>query len=131
MIQALEDEKKTKAEELDTAKADKATAQEEIAQKSQDLSTTSATLLDDQEYLKDLAAKCEEKSKAWDQRTKGRSDELNALTTAVGIIKGIGGGEEGEFLQKKARGHWRHVHPVALPVVAEAATADVAEEDTE
>merc|ERR1719463_981974 len=36
----------------------------------------------------DLTAKCEAKSKEWDQRSSMRQDELSAITEALGIIKG-------------------------------------------
>lgn len=78
--------KKSKDKEYEDAKAEKASTAETITQKSGDLSTISATLLDDQEYLKDLHAKCEDKSKMWDSRTEVRSSELTALTQAIQII---------------------------------------------
>jgi len=99
VIEALEKEKESKTKELEDAKSDKAAAQELIAEKSGELSTISATLLDDQEYLKDLAAKCDEKAKAWDQRTSARSDELSAITQAVSIIKGL---QKEDFIQIQA-----------------------------
>merc|ERR1719181_1609957 len=52
-----------------------------------ELTETSATLTDDQNYLKDLTEKCNAKSKEWDQRSQMRQDELTALTTALTIVK--------------------------------------------
>merc|ERR1719437_396744 len=54
---------------------------------SSELSTVAATLLDDQEYLRELSAMCSDKATTWDQRTKVRQDELAALTAALEIIK--------------------------------------------
>lgn len=88
LMQDLEILLKQKNVELDDAKKDKAKTQEEIATASQDLSVTSAMLLEDQEYLKKLSSMCSEKAKTWDQRSKARQDELAALTAAIGIVKG-------------------------------------------
>jgi len=98
-VSALEEEKETKTKEMEDAKANKATAQETIAEKSGELSTVSSTLLDDQEYLKDLSAKCNEKAKLWDERTSARSDELGAISQAMSIIKGVMPKKEGDFVQ--------------------------------
>jgi hypothetical protein len=65
----------------------KAAKHASIAESSEDLSTTSATLLDDQEYLKELSEICTEKAQTWDARSQVRQDELSALTAAIGIIK--------------------------------------------
>merc|ERR1719420_1172104 len=79
--------KRKNAELEDTNKA-KSETQEEIGATSAALTTVAAVLLDDQEYLKELAAMCELKAKTWDQRTQCRQDELSALTAAISIIKG-------------------------------------------
>merc|ERR1719456_727048 len=44
------------------------------------------TLADDEQYLKDLTAKCELKAREWDQRSNMRKNELAALATALGIM---------------------------------------------
>merc|ERR1719281_357888 len=68
----------------------KRTAQktENIAKSSGDLTATQAVLTDDQQYIKDLTAKCELKSKEWDQRSQMRQDELTAISTAITIVSG-------------------------------------------
>jgi peptidoglycan hydrolase CwlO-like protein len=53
-----------------------------------DLTATQAVLTDDQQYIKDLTAKCELKSKEWDQRSQMRQDELTAISTAITIVSG-------------------------------------------
>jgi chromosome segregation ATPase len=45
-------------------------------------------LNDDNTYLKDLTGQCELKAREWDQRSKTRNDELEALGKAIGIISG-------------------------------------------
>jgi len=70
------------------AQAKLADASKELGAQSQDLTMTSATLTDDQAFLKETTANCNSKAKSWDQRSKTRSDELTALTTALFIVKG-------------------------------------------
>jgi len=77
----------TKNREIATNKAEKAKATEEIATASQDLTVISATLLDDKAYLKELSTMCTNKAKTWDARSKVRTDELSAITAAIGIIQ--------------------------------------------
>jgi len=78
----------TAQKNLEGAEETRATTTKEIASTQQDLTKTLAQLHDDQAYLRDLTAKCEDKSKEWDQRSKMRQDELSALTEALAIIKG-------------------------------------------
>eukprot|EP00928_Gymnodinium_smaydae_P039284 TRINITY_DN2685_c0_g3_i1.p1 TRINITY_DN2685_c0_g3~~TRINITY_DN2685_c0_g3_i1.p1 ORF type:complete len:755 (-),score=204.24 TRINITY_DN2685_c0_g3_i1:65-2329(-) len=78
---------KRKNSDLETAKKHKAMKQQEIASASAELTTVAATLLDDKQYLAELASMCSDKAKTWDQRSQIRSDELSALTSAIGIIK--------------------------------------------
>lgn len=79
-----------KAKNLELSQTQKARDDKiaEIASDSQKLSTTSADLLDDQEYLNELYKSCSQKAGSWDKRSQVRSDELSALTAAVTIIKG-------------------------------------------
>merc|ERR1719482_2300997 len=78
----------TAEKNLERAEQRRATVSKEISAANQDLTTTLAQLHDDQAYLKDLTAKCEDKSKEWDQRSSMRQDELSAITEALSIIKG-------------------------------------------
>lgn len=52
-----------------------------------DLVKAQEQLQEDEEYLKDLTAQCEEKAKDYDQRSAMRGDEVEALSQAVKIIK--------------------------------------------
>merc|ERR1719230_2202444 len=78
-----------KAQTLAMEQAKKARDQkiEDIGTASQELTTVSATLLDDMEYLDELNTICSQKAKTWDQRTKLRANELTAITQATGIVK--------------------------------------------
>mmetsp|Transcript_107905 Transcript_107905/g.315477 ORF Transcript_107905/g.315477 Transcript_107905/m.315477 type:complete len:779 (+) Transcript_107905:89-2425(+) len=89
LVQEKENLLKQKNLDLDNARRDKASTQDEIATHSQDLSVTSATLLDDQQYLGELSRMCSDKAKTWDQRSRTRQDELSALTAAIGIVQGF------------------------------------------
>jgi len=60
---------------------------EDIGTASQELTTVSAQLLDDMQYLDELNTICSDKAKTWDQRTKLRANELTAITQATGIVK--------------------------------------------
>jgi hypothetical protein len=87
-MQAKSSELKSANLDLDKTKKAKAATVTEISEKSGELTTVSAQLLDDQEFLKELAKTCEAQAKTWDQRTSMRADELAALTEAISIIKG-------------------------------------------
>lgn len=86
-MQEKSDHVKAKTQELDDSKKEKSITSEQIASDSQELSTISADLLDDKDYLSQLAEICVAKAKTWDQRSQVRADELTALTAAVEIIK--------------------------------------------
>merc|ERR1719408_525054 len=116
----------TAEKNLERAEERRATVSKEISSANQDLTTTLAQLHDDQAYLKDLTAKCEDKSAEWDQRSTMRQDELSAITEALGIIKGTVAAKTTEktvrFVQQKAV-----VKPHA--VVEDSEDSDDAEEE--
>merc|ERR1719265_2573579 len=88
---ALKQEKldfiKAKNLELDEARASKEKTTSAISMATEELTTVSADLLDDKQYLKELAKLCEARAKTWDARSRVRADELSALTSATTIIK--------------------------------------------
>merc|ERR1719507_837145 len=77
--------KKLNHELLETKK-EKAKTIASIETDSEELTSVAATLLDDQEYLKELSQMCHEKALTWDQRSKLRQSELAMLTEVIGII---------------------------------------------
>merc|ERR1719331_3512982 len=113
----------TAEKNLERAEQRRATVSKEISSANQDLTTTLAQLHDDQAYLKDLTAKCEDKSNEWDQRSTMRQDELSAITEALGIIKGTVASKTTEktirFVQQKAA-----VKPHAVVVDDDSEEAD-------
>merc|ERR1719235_2052737 len=86
-IQDRTDFVKAKTLAMDQAKKDRDQKIEDIGTASQELSTVSAQLLDDMQYLDELNTACSEKAKTWDQRTKLRANELTAITQATGIVE--------------------------------------------
>jgi len=80
--------KKKAEDDLSDSKKKRAKTIEELNTASKDLSVISAQLLDDMEYLKELSQLCSDQAKTWDQRTKTRAGELQALTAAITIVKG-------------------------------------------
>jgi len=53
-----------------------------------DLQQTEASHAADQNFLDDLTVKCEDKAKAWDQRSSTRTAELTAISEALELLKG-------------------------------------------
>jgi len=60
----------------------------EIAQHREDLITADGLLKDDEVYLKDMTARCEDRANDYDQRSAMRNDELTALNGALKVLKG-------------------------------------------
>lgn len=87
LMQEKTDLVKRHKQDLDEARKDKAKTTEEIGAASEELSTTSAQLLDDKQYLSELAEMCRNTAKTWDVRSKVRADELSALSAATTIVK--------------------------------------------
>merc|ERR1719421_639066 len=79
---------KAKNVELETAKKNRDDVIAQIEAASEELSTVSAQLLADQEYMMELSKMCHEQAVTWDQRTQMRADELSALTSAINIVGG-------------------------------------------
>merc|ERR1719158_1493489 len=98
-MQSKTSAKKSAEGDLDKAKKAKSATVTAIEEKMGELTTVSATLLDDQAYLKELAATCEATAKTWDQRSSMRADELSALTEAISIIKGTVTAKSGKTIR--------------------------------
>merc|ERR1719271_2140641 len=87
LMQKETDLVKAKTLAMNEAKQERDQKIEDIGTASQELTTVSADLLDNMEYLDELNTVCSEKAKTWDQRTKLRANELTAITQATGIVK--------------------------------------------
>jgi len=57
-----------------------------------DLAATQSALHEDQKYLKDLGANCQQRAVDWEVSTKSRAEELKALAEAKRIISEMTGG---------------------------------------
>merc|ERR1719160_1319180 len=79
---------KAKNVELESANKERDDVIAQIEEASEELSTVSAQLLADQEYMMELSKMCHEQAITWDQRTQMRADELSALTSAINIVGG-------------------------------------------
>merc|ERR1719387_1468969 len=62
--------------------------EKEIAKHREDLVTAEGVLKDDELYLKDLTARCEDRANDYDQRSAMRGDEVTALSQALKVLKG-------------------------------------------
>jgi len=87
LIQDRTDIVKAKTLAMEEAKSERDQKIEDIGTASQELTTVSAQLISDMEYLDELNTVCSDKAKTWDQRTKLRANELTAITQATGIVK--------------------------------------------
>jgi len=58
----------------------------DIVEMKEDLTDTEAQLMKDQEFLKNLDASCETKTKEWAERSKTRAEELTALSETIKIL---------------------------------------------
>jgi len=86
-IQEKTDLVTAKTLEMEEAKKEKQKTIASLEADSEELTTVSAVLLDDMEYLDETNTICSQKAKTWDQRSKARADEISALTAAMGIVK--------------------------------------------
>merc|ERR1719424_1783825 len=86
-IQDRTDHIKAQTLAMEEAKNNRDQKIEDIGTASQELTSVSAQLLDDMQYLDELNTICSDKAKTWDQRTKLRANELTAITQATGIVK--------------------------------------------
>jgi len=93
----------------------------EIATHREDLINAEAMLKDDELYLKDLTARCEDRANDYDQRSAMRGDEVTALTTALKVLSGSVKGAD-EAANERAMLIQQYSHPVAktAPIAAKA-----------
>merc|ERR1719253_2550802 len=107
-------------------KKDIDTLAEEIAQHRSDLVISEGEMKDDEQYLKDLQVRCEDRANDYDQRSAMRGDELAALTEALKVLKGDVKGRADDvnvraFIQKAHGGS----EPIAKTIAPVASSAKV------
>lgn len=87
-IQDRTDYVKSQTKLMEGATADRDSKTSDIGKANQELSTVSATLLDDMEYLDQTNNMCMEKAKTWDQRCQARAMELTGIAQAASFVVG-------------------------------------------
>ena len=65
-----------------------ANKEQEKSAKEEEKTQTEADTTADQTFLDELTAECEQKAKDWDARSQVRSNELTAMSEALGLLKG-------------------------------------------
>jgi len=125
LVQTKEQAIKDAGTALETAKKDKATLTSQLATASTDLTTVSATLLDDQVYMEGLSKNCNEKAVLWDKRTTSRASELTALTSALDLIEGLKKEDTGDSAPTFVQVAQTQRSPRKLQTAAHAAPAAV------
>jgi len=98
-LKEQEDSANTAKDDAQRAKDD---ADEEVAKNSKDLEEENAKYADDSLYLADVTQKCELKAREFDQHSKTRSGELEALSSAIDIIKDRVKGNADESVKRAA-----------------------------
>merc|ERR1719160_1995676 len=106
MMQDLNSQVSHATEERDSKVAFKASKEQEKATAEGDLADTKAVLADDQKFLTDLTAECEQKAVDFEARQKTRQEELDAIGEAIEImssdtVAGSGTKHLPQFIQKK------------------------------
>lgn len=86
-MQEKNDLVRAKQTEMNQKKEERETTVGNIATDSAELSTVSADLLADKDYMAQTARMCEDTAKTWDSRSQVRADELSALTAATAVVK--------------------------------------------
>merc|ERR1719420_1554799 len=87
---------------IGTKKSTKATRLEDAAEAKGDLSNTEATVAEDEKFLHDLNAECEQKSWDFGQRQKVRAGEIEAIGKAIEIMSSpeLAAGAKHTLIQK-------------------------------
>jgi chromosome segregation ATPase len=88
MKKSLRKKMSSNKDAMDQLEKDIARLTKEIAKHREDLVTAEAVLKDDELYLKDLTARCEDRANDYDQRSAMRGDEVTALSQALKVLKG-------------------------------------------
>merc|ERR1719265_2768986 len=107
MMQDLTSQVAHATEEMDSKVAFKAKTEEQKAADEGDLADTKASKADDEKFLADLTAECEQKAIDFEARQKTRQEELDAIGEAIEImssdtVAGSGTRHLPQLIQKKS-----------------------------
>jgi len=83
---AIIDEIKASSTQLDNKRMEKADADEEHAHKKLSIKDTRETVTSDKEFLADVEKRCADVDSQWDERSKTRADELEAISKAIATL---------------------------------------------
>jgi hypothetical protein len=84
----LKDSVENSNSDIEEKTATKARKEEQRASDKKELGSTISTKQEDETTLKDAETECEEKSLSFEEKQKLRTEEIEAIETAVGILKG-------------------------------------------
>merc|ERR1719335_2187936 len=96
MVQGLVNQIKGAKQERGSAVSTKATREQDKASAEGDLSDTKNGLAEDEKFLAELTAECEQKEADFNKRQEVRQEELDAIQKAIEIMSGdaVSGGSE-------------------------------------
>merc|ERR1719335_497630 len=96
MVQGLVNQIKAAKQERGSAVSTKATREQDKASAEGDLSDTKNGLAEDEKFLAELTAECEQKEADFNKRQEVRQEELDAIQKAIEIMSGdaVSGGSE-------------------------------------
>jgi len=101
LASSLEAELKAQTKQMDDAKKSSAAHQEAQSEAEGDLSSTQASLADDQTALEATKATCQDKAQEWEASQRSRAEELQALAKAKEVLVGVGS-SDASFVQLRA-----------------------------
>merc|ERR1719183_1780648 len=84
----LKDSVENSNSDIDEKTATKARKEEQQANDKKELTSTIAVKKEDESTLQDAEVECKEKGLSFDEKQKLRSEEIEAIQTAIGILKG-------------------------------------------
>jgi len=73
-------------DEMDTKKGQRALSEESSARSQAELGQATQAFQENGKYLQEVVGQCEQKAREWKERTKLRSDEITAVTSATKIM---------------------------------------------
>merc|ERR1719272_422781 len=86
MVQELVNQMKAATQERNSASSTKSKREQDKAGAEGDLASTTATKTEDEKFLADLTAECEQKTVDFENRQKTRGEELDAISKAIDIM---------------------------------------------
>jgi len=86
LSESKNEELKATADSIDKKQEEKATADQDLAQAKEDRENTRNSLSADEQFLLDVKEKCRMTDEEWEERTKTRQEEMQAISKAISIL---------------------------------------------